>query len=246
MESDKIIYGVNKISGLMKDVLFPKSCPMCDEVMKRGMLICGNCEPKLVYINEPKCKKCGKQIENNETEYCNDCSKNPHYYKRGIAAFLYNDMVSHSIYRFKYHNRRTYAEFYGAAIAKMYYPEIRRWQADVIIPVPIHEKKMIKRGYNQAELIANELGKNLDMKVDGRLLKRVVNTRPQKEMSRNDRKKNMENAFKITNNVVEYKKIILVDDIYTTGSTIDACAKALLSAGVKEVYCVCLSIGQGI
>lgn len=246
MEFEKIIYGVKKISEIAKDVVFPKSCPMCDEVMERGRLICKKCEPKLVYIDEPKCKKCGKQIESEETEYCADCRKAHHYYKRGIAAFQYNDMVSHSIYRFKYHNRRTYAEFYGSAIAERYREEIVRWDADVIIPVPIHERKMIKRGYNQAELIAKELGKNLGIKVDGRILKRVVNTRPQKEMSRNERKKNTEKAFKISNSVVKYRKIILVDDIYTTGSTVDACSKALLAAGACEVNCVCLSIGQGI
>ena len=105
---------------------------------------------------------------------------------------------------------------------------------------------MIKRGYNQAELIAKELGKNLGIKVDGNYLKRVVNTRPQKEMSRSERKKNMEKAFKISNSVVKYRKIILVDDIYTTGSTVDACAKVLLAAGACEANCVCLSIGQGI
>lgn len=246
MELSKIIYGGRKIGGLVEDVFFPKSCPMCDEVMKSGMLICKKCEPKLVYIDEPKCKKCGKQIESEVAEYCADCLKTNHYYKRGIAAFQYNDMVSHSIYRFKYHNRRTYAEFYGSAIAEKYREEIRRWHAGVIIPVPIHERKMIKRGYNQAELIAKELGKNLNIKVDGGILKRVVNTRPQKEMSRNERKKNMEKAFKISKSVVEYKKIILVDDIYTTGSTVDACAKVLLAAGAEEVNCVCLSIGQGI
>lgn len=246
MDLDKVIYGVKKISGIAMDVVFPKSCPMCDEVMERGRLICKKCEPKLVYIAEPKCKKCGKQIDSDEAEYCEDCGKTNHYYRKGIAAFQYNDMVSHSIYRFKYHNRRTYAEFYGSAIAAKYREEIERWHADVIIPVPIHERKMIKRGYNQAELIAKELGKNLGIKVDGNYLKRVVNTRPQKEMSRSERKKNMEKAFKISNSVVKYRKIILVDDIYTTGSTVDACAKVLLAAGACEVNCVCLSIGQGI
>ena len=79
----------------------------------------------------------------------------------------------------------------------------------MIIPVPIHEKKRIKRGYNQAELIAEEIGKQLGIKVDGKYLERTVNTKPQKEMDKAGRKKNLENAFKIRYNIVEYKKILL-------------------------------------
>ena len=112
--------------------------------------------------------------------------------------------------------------------------------------MPIHYRKMIKRGYNQAELIGRELGKALNIKVDSDYLIRALNTKPQKEMDKSRRKKNVENAFKITDNVVKYNKIILVDDIYTTGSTIDECAKVLLMAGVSEINFVSLSIGEGI
>lgn len=246
MKSGNIIYGVKQTVETIKDTLFPKSCPMCDKLLDRGMLVCRKCESRLVYIGEPRCKKCGKQLDNDRIEYCMDCSAKKHYYKSGIAAFLYNDMISHSIYRFKYHNRRTYAEFYGKAIADKYGKNIRYWGAEVIIPVPVHKKKLIKRGYNQAGLIAVELGKQLHIKVDEDYLIRVVNTRPQKEMDKSARKKNVEKAFKINNNIVKYKKIILVDDIYTTGSTIDACAKALLDAGAETVNFISLSIGEGI
>lgn len=243
---DKIIYGVKQIGELAKDALFPKSCPMCDKLLEKSRLICVPCEKKLSYIEEPKCKKCGKQLDKYRIEYCMDCSMKKHYYKSGIAAFLYNDMVSHSIYRFKYHNRRTYAEFYGKAIAERYGRNIQRWGAEVIIPVPIHGRKLARRGYNQAGLIARELGKWINMKVDEDCLLRVVNTKPQKEMDKSDRKKNVEKAFKMNNNVVKYRKVILVDDIYTTGSTIDACAKVLLDSGVKQVNFISLSIGEGI
>ena len=226
--------------------IFPKTCPVCDKIIGHDKTICANCISKIHYIGEPRCKKCGKSLNDREAEYCIDCEKNHHLYKCGLAAFLYDDMVSKSIYRFKYHNRRTYAEFYGEAIAKTYGSIIGSWHADVIIPVPIHEKKLIKRGYNQAGLIAKKLGENLGMHVDERVLLRTVNTRPQKEMTKAERKKNLENAFKISKDVVKYKKVILVDDIYTTGSTIDECTRALLEAGIQSVYFVSLSIGAGI
>lgn len=235
-----------KIKDIVLSFIFPKTCPVCDKVIGHDKTICADCIKKIQYISEPRCKKCGKSLKDSEKEYCIDCEKNHHLYKCGIAAFLYDDVISKSIYRFKYHNRRTYAEFYGEAIAKMYGALIRSWHADVIIPVPIHEKKLIKRGYNQAGLIAKKLGENLGMNVDESVLLRTVNTRPQKEMTKAERRKNLEKAFKISRNVVKYKKVILVDDIYTTGSTIDECTRALLGAGIQAVYFVSLSIGAGI
>lgn len=228
------------------DVICPDTCPMCDKILPRGKRICTVCEGKLVYIFEPKCKKCGKELEDDTKEYCLDCSLKKHYFKTGIAAFKYDKMVSKSIYKFKYHNRRSYAKFYGEAIGRVYGRDILGWNCDVIIPVPIHNKRRIRRGYNQAELIAKELGIRLNVFVDDKYLFRTSNTRPMKELDKTARKKNVERAFKIYKNVVKYKKIILVDDIYTTGSTIDACAKVLLEAGATEVYFVSLSVGQGI
>lgn len=234
-----------KGKNTLVNILFPKTCPVCDKVIRHDEEICKKCEAGIHFIEEPRCKKCSKELQDEETEYCTDCRKSCHLYKTGIAAFRYDDKISKSIYRFKYHNRRTYAAFYGRAIADKYGTQIRRLGADVIIPVPIHERKLIKRGYNQAELIANELGKNLGIAVDSRLLVRVIDTKPQKEMDKSERKKNLENAFKISADVVEYRKVILVDDIYTTGSTIDECAAALMAAGVREVDFVSLSIGAG-
>ena len=237
---------LGNIVRVVMDAVCPMTCPMCDKVLEKDKKICTGCEGKLVYIFEPKCKRCGKELEDEGKEYCFDCSVKKHYFKTGIAAFKYNDMISKSIYKFKYHNRRSYSAFYGDAISKVYGREILRWNADVIIPVPIHYKRRIKRGYNQAELIARELGDKIGVPVDEKYLFRITNTRPMKELDKIDRKKNVEKAFIIYKNVVKYKKIILVDDIYTTGSTLDACSKVLLEAGANEIYFVSLSVGQGI
>jgi len=244
--SQKIISVLKVVRDVILNAVFPKTCPVCDNIIRYDEKICRKCVTKIKYIEEPRCKKCSKQLKDETAEYCLDCSRTHHLYRNGIAAFLYDDVVSKSIYKFKYHNRRTYAEYYGETIAKRYEAIIKSWHADVIIPVPIHEKKLIKRGYNQAGLIAKQLGINLGMKVDEKVLLRTVNTRPQKEMTKAERKKNLEKAFKISRNVVRYRKVILVDDIYTTGSTIDECARVLLGAGVQDVYFVSLSIGAGI
>lgn len=227
-------------------LLFPRRCPVCDGILTfGGKKICGECVDKLAYIHEPRCKKCGKQIEKFEQEYCYDCAKHRHVYKTGIVPFMHTGYVKKSVYAIKYQNKREYIDFYTDEIVRLYREEIEAWNAQGLIPVPLHKKKRIKRGYNQAELIARELSKKLGMPMYGKILKRIENTRPQKELNDIQRKKNLENAFIIDKNIVKLKKVILVDDIYTTGSTIDACSKILMDNGIQEVNYICISIGVG-
>ena len=111
--------------------------------------------------------------------------------------------------------------------------------------MPLHAKRLADRGFNQAKLVADALGKRLGIPSDDTVLIRDRSTVPQKELDDKQRFKNLENAFIITENVVRYKKVIILDDIYTTGATMDACAKALHEGGVHEVYSVVLCIGRG-
>lgn len=229
-----------------KGLIFPRRCPVCDEVLEfNGELICKECKPKLKYILEPRCKKCEKQLITQEQEYCYDCKNKKHFYKEGIAGFSHVGVIKKSIYDIKYSNKREYVNFYVKEMSKLYKRYILDWNCDGIIPVPLHFRKKIKRGYNQAEIIAKAFSRELGIKMYGNLLKRQKYTKPQKELNDIQRKKNLEKAFKITKNIVELKKAILVDDIYTTGNTIDACAKELLNSGVDEVYYLSISIGTG-
>ena len=159
-----------------------------------------------------------------------------------MAVFQYSDELRESIYRFKYYNQRTYAKFYGRAMAR-YKRQIKDLGIQILIPVPISRKRKITRGYNQAELMAQALGRELNLPVDSGYLLREKNTLPQKELNEKERRNNLKNAFKISENVIKYKKVLLVDDIYTTGSTIDACALVLKQAGAEKVYFISLCIG---
>lgn len=232
-------------------IFFPKTCPVCENILDRHREICDECAGRLHYIREPKCKKCGKPFETAEEgdgirEYCGDCAGGGHSYESGMAVFQYSDEIKESIYRFKYHNQRTYAGFYGKAMALRYGEMIQRLGIQILIPVPISRQKKVRRGYNQAELMALALGRELQIPVDSHMLIRSRDTIPQKELNNRERRNNLKNAFKITQNSIEYKKILLVDDIYTTGSTIDACAEVLKRAGIEKVYYISLSIGAGI
>lgn len=209
-------------------------------------MICRNCEAKLIYITEPACKKCGKQLENEIAEYCYDCIRKKHVYDAGKAVFSYQGIIKESLYRFKYSDKRDYAYFYATETAKLYGRWLKSRNIDAIVPIPLHKKRRKKRGYNQAELYARFLGELLDIPVFTKMLIRVENTKPQKNLNDAERKNNLKKAFKYNENIVQSRCILLVDDIYTTGSTIDAAAEELKVAGVQKVYFTCVSIGRGL
>lgn len=224
---------------------FPRRCPLCDCVVEPGKLICGVCNQKNWRIREPVCKRCGKPVENDRREYCRDCQVKSHKYRQGKAVFLYRGEIQRSMYRFKYNNKREYAVFYANEAADLYGHWIKQHNIEAIVPVPMFSGKKRLRGYNQAGVFAAALGRTVGLPVDQRLIMRVRNTVPQKELNDRERKSNLKNAFQLKPDIVKYNQILLVDDIYTTGSTIDAVAEVLLSAGIKDIYYICISIGEG-
>lgn len=236
------------IGKIILDVLYPSVCPFCNDILditERENMVCDECSRNLPYIHSPRCMKCGKQIESDEVEFCYDCSSKTHLYFQGCGLWSYSEMTKHSIHNFKYKNKRCYGEFYGKEMAQQLGDIIHLWNADVLVPVPLHKSRLKERGYNQANILAYELSKYIGIPVDKELIIRNKNTVPQKELDDFERAKNVENAFKIVKNVVQYKKVILIDDIYTTGTTIDACARKLLASGVMKVYYISLCIGHG-
>ena len=226
-------------------IIFPPRCPVCDEVIYAGNNICPDCRKKITPVCEPVCKKCGKPLENQRKEYCPDCRRKTHFFTQGRAVFTYGGGIRRSMYRFKYGNKREYAVFYAKEAEKICGKWIRKKGAEVIVPVPMYFWKERGRGYNQAAVFAKQLGKACGLPVKPHMVKRIRNTTPQKELSDAERKQNLKKAFQFVPNIVEYKKVLLVDDIYTTGYTMDAVSEVLLAAGVQEVYFLCISIGEG-
>ena len=249
MYSSELWSQAKKIIHKGIEIIYPSTCPICTEVLDKRLnekiYVCEKCKNKLSYIESPRCLKCGKPVDDTETEFCYDCSRVRHLYSQGVGVWAYTNEIKNSIYQFKYHNKREYGEFYGIELKNQYEAIIKSWNADVLIPVPLHKSKLRKRGYNQAEIIANSIGKLLDIPVDSQLLNRNKKTLAQKELNDKERLKNLENAFNIGEKVVKYNKVILVDDIYTTGTTIDSCSKILIDAGVDKVYYISLCIGKG-
>lgn len=166
-----------------------------------------------------------------------------HKFTQGRALCEYRS-IRQSLYRFKYKGRQEYAEVYGALLAAYLGDTIRSWNPDVLIPVPLHRARQRRRGYNQAELLAAELGKRLGIPADGKIVRRIKKTVPQKQLNRQMRQNNLKKAFKITRNDVKLSTIIIIDDIYTTGSTVDALAGIFREAGTENIYFITLAIGR--
>ena len=122
---------------------------------------------------------------------------------------------------------------------------MREKRIEAIVPVPMYSKKERYRGYNQAALFGRALSEKMDIPCIPRLMIRVKDTRPQKELNGRERENNVKNAFQSPDNVVKYKRILIVDDIYTTGSTIEACARALRASGISRVYFVVICMTGG-
>ncbi len=237
---------MNTFLDTVLSLFYPRRCPVCDGPVKPwNALICRECRPALTYSKPPRCMKCGKQIGDEEKEYCADCAGRVHFYDRGRALFAYSS-VSDSIARFKYRGRREYAAFYAACMAERLGDFISACEADAFVPVPLHKSRKQRRGYNQAEVLARELSALTGIPVYGNLIGRVKKTAPMKELSAVERQNNLKKAFKILRNDVKLNTIIIIDDIYTTGSTIDAVSRELKNAGVEKVYFVALAIGRGM
>ncbi|MCR5273012.1 MAG: ComF family protein [Lachnospiraceae bacterium] len=222
------------------ETIYPPRCALCDDIVYDGRDICFECEKKMKLPGDAVCLKCGKTLYDRGREYCKRCEKGESYFVQGKIIFEYEGDIKESIYHFKYGNRREYAAFYARIANEVYGDWIERKGVELIVPVPMHKKKKRYRGYNQAEIFAKELSKLTDIRCNDVVL-RLKNTKPQAKLNQEERKNNLLNAFKIKSDIVKYKKILVIDDIFTTGSTINEIAKELLDAGAKEVYMLCIA-----
>ena len=226
--------------------LFPRRGPVClDIAVPPGAMICAACGDKLPLVEEPMCKKCGKPLEQAEKEYCRDCSRYLRAFERGIALMPYSHEIVHRLMmRVKYKNARQLLDYPCALMGERYRSAVGSWNIQALIPVPLHPSRRRMRGFNQAAEIADRLGKSWNIPVDGDLLFRVRNTTPQKELDSMERWQNLKGAFAVAGDWGTYERVMLVDDIYTTGNTAQACAAALLESGIDRVYLAVLAIGR--
>lgn len=188
--------------------------------------------------------KCGKPVRR-EQEYCGDCSRQTHIFNQGTAAFTYSDGLPDALFRLKFQNRRDYLDFFAGAMTLAYQRRAARWRPQQILPVPMHWRKRARRGYNQAELLAERISQNTGIPMEKNWAVCVRKTSEQKRLSRSERQRNLRDSFQVKKQFQGVTRVLLVDDVYTTGSTMDELARILKKAGVKEVFFLVLCIGKG-
>lgn len=213
--------------------------------------ICPACRSKVPSVTEPYCFKCGKPIEDETAEYCYDCSHRTHIFDEGRALYPHTGAAKRAVYELKYGDRRAYGAVFGREMAHRYNGWMSRKGITMIVPIPLHRSRLRERGYNQAAVIAKALAAEFS---EGRMLYhedvliRETETKRLKTLSPIERRIALEDAFMADLSSVSSEmceNVLVIDDIYTTGSTIDAAAKSLKRAGAKKVFFLTVTIGQG-
>lgn len=226
-------------------LIYPPRCPVCFEILddtKRK--VHEKCEKKLIYVKPPVCLRCGKPVYSPLQEYCMDCFRSDAPIDGGTAVWIYTKEMAQSIAKYKYEGKKEYAGFYVDRAVRQCGEWICQRRPDCITAVPLNPRKQRMRGFNQALLIAQGIGKMLNIPVDNELLVRSRYTEPQKNLTPTQRLKNLQKAFGPGKNIRKYKSVLLVDDIYTTGSTAKICSSILKGAGVSYVWILNLCIGS--
>lgn len=230
-------------------ILFPDKCPVCGTIhQKGGRGICKTCREKLLFVTEPCCKRCGKPVASSETEYCEDCSRRESSLEQGVAVWVYNDEMKKAMADFKYGGCTADGVFYAEELLFHKGSRLSDWHIDGIIPVPIHFRKKWFRGYNQSACVAEAAGERLCIPVYPEGLIRIRYTKPQKGLDDRQRAENLRGAIQVNKKysgvISRFRGVLLVDDIYTTGATLEECGRVLRKCGVQKVYFACLCIGS--
>lgn len=229
------------------ELLYPEKntcfiCNVYDESIN-DRYICIDCQKKLKKIMPPLCIKCSKPIDYASECLCPDCAVYEKSFETAKAPFSYEGIVKDSIYSYKYYNKPYFYKFFAACLLN-YMKENDYTSFDYITSVPLHRSKMRTRGYNQSELLAKHLSRELSIPYAD-ALKRTVKTPKQSQQSKDERRKNLKGAFAVKfplrNENIKNSRVLLVDDVYTTGSTADECSKVLLDFGVSKVYVITIA-----
>jgi ComF family protein len=227
-----VLTHIQKSSQSLLDLLFPPSCISCKAA---GSWLCQNCLDQIALITSPLCERCGTPMTPN-TSVCRQCKNNPLQYIDGIrsAAQFEDNPIRPAIHFLKYRNHKAVASILAALLAEAY----QRYQlaVDILMPVPLHAARFRERGYNQCELLARAMGQMLHKPVNTSALSRTRATKSQMTLGVHERHQNVAEAFACNPEDLSGQKVLLIDDVCTTGSTLDACADALKKSGVAAVW----------
>ena len=226
---------ISKLKAFFRLHLFSLKwrCLSCGKEIFDGKYFCDECEENLPYIDKFYCEHCGRKL-NAPSNYCSSCKEKSIHVDKARSLFNYGEPVDKFIQQLKYYDKRFIADIFGEKLANLYRKNY--FNADYLCFIPMTKKAKRKRGYNQSELIANSLSKQIDVPVK-ELVSKGKETIRQAKLSREERLKNLKGCFKpVSKKEIEGKTIVLIDDVLTTGATSEAVAEVLKKKGAKFVY----------
>lgn len=234
------------------DLIYPSNiyCISCGNIIddSRPYSLCDVCVRALKWANGRTCSRCGKLLqEDYAPDLCTDCADGEHVFQKGFTCVEYGSAERELMHQFKYKDKA----YLGRKLAEIMYDRIQpeKLEPDLILPVPMFRRKEKQRGYNQAAVLAAGLSGHMGVPYDGKLLVRRVNTEAMSRLGALGRRKNIQEVFAVPRDKMMKlagKRILLVDDIYTTGSTADACAAVLLETGAAEVFVFTFASGANL
>jgi len=229
---------LNRLGTSVLDLLYPPRCVGCQ---RWGEWLCTTCRGQIALIQPPWCPCCGRPMT--RAQLCNICRDTPSCIQGIRAVAYYEGVLRDTIHHFKYRNKQMLA----APLASLLVDYLAEYpiSADVIVPVPLHPRRLAERGYNQSALLAQCLSQALGWPVIEDSLIRVHHTQPQVEqLDAQARRENVQAAFVCQDNRLANAQVLLIDDVYTTGATLQACGQALRQRGVRSVWALTLAHGR--
>jgi ComF family protein len=230
-------------------LLYPEVCQICGQQRATPAegYICGACQARARFVQEPFCQRCGRPFAGDITTRfeCTNCREMDWQFESARSAVLARDPVLEVIHRYKYQRALWFEPFLAGLLIRAAGPALQRQKPALIVPVPLHPAKQRQREFNQAERLARRLGAATRIPVNKRLVRRVIPTQTQTKLTRPERLANVRHAFALRpGQRLNGERLVLVDDVFTTGATTSACAGVLKAAGAGEV-CV-WTVARGV
>jgi ComF family protein len=221
-------------------LIYPEVCQLChaEPATLREGFVGSQCWSQVRFIRPPLCDRCGLPFQGDLTNsfICSNCQDLDFQFSSARSAVAAKGVVLEVIHRFKYSQALWFENFLADLLVRAAAPVLRGQPWDLVLPVPLHPLKERERGFNQAALLARHLGRAASIPADETILRRTKSTGTQTHLSRNQRAANMKSAFAVRpGTCLESSRIVLVDDVFTTGATTNDCARALRRAGAAEV-----------
>jgi len=224
------------------NMLFPETCPVCGGPARDHYTapVCEDCWRKISPYEGPACRRCGKPLVSDVSTTCGECLQDEPFFTHAVSFGLYEGVLRKAIGLLKYHNVNRLSRPLSDIMLSVSMPGV-----DAVVPVPLHERRLRQREFNQSALLAKYLAEGLGTAVILNCLVKVRDTTPQVGLRSHDRRKNIKKAFEVRRpDLIAGKDVMLVDDVVTTGATVRECSRVLRKAGAENIYVLTLAHGM--